>query len=47
MNPKKILLLPFEGIEKDILMKISAYLEKTFGKKVITGETTSQGKLKR
>lgn len=41
MDLKKILLVPFDGIEKEVLEKIRPHLEKIFGKKVIIGEIFS------
>lgn len=41
MNPKKILLVPFEDVDKKVLEKIKIYLKKTFGREVIIGEKAS------
>lgn len=41
MNPKKILLIPFNGIDEEVLEKISAYLSKSFKKEVVTGVNSS------
>lgn len=38
---KKILLIPFNGIDKEVLEKISAYLSKSFKKDVVIGEKSS------
>jgi len=38
MNPKKILLVLFNDIEKGVLEKIKPYLEKTFRREVDIGE---------
>jgi archaemetzincin len=38
---KKILLVPFEDVDENVLEKIRDYLSKTFGKDVISGEGSS------